>query len=107
MAEIFGAVAGAVSVAAAFSAVIDVFDKVQLGRNFGRDYYTGQLQLDVLHVRLSRWGKGVDVYTDDGSARSAKPAGASHQFDGVKITGNGKTVVMNGNRFGGADPFAV
>lgn len=50
-----------------------------------------------------------DAYyaNSDCRARGAAPAGASHLFEGVRISGNGKTVVLNGDRFGGADPFAV
>lgn len=64
MAEVFGIIAGAVNIATTFSAVIEVFDYVQLGRRFGRDYQTSQLKLTLLRLRLSRWGEAVDVYND-------------------------------------------
>lgn len=64
MAEVFGIVAGAANTAATFSAVIEVFDYVQLGRHFGKDYQTSQLKLTLLRLRLSRWGEAVDVYND-------------------------------------------
>lgn len=64
MAEVFGVVAGAVNIAATFSTVIEVFDYIQLGSRFGRDYQTSQLKLTLLRLRLSRWGEAVDVYND-------------------------------------------
>ena len=76
MAEVFGIFVGAVNIATTFSAVIEVFDYVQLGRRFGRDYQTSQLKLTLLRLRLSRWGEAVDVYNDpqlgDPSATPAK-----------------------------------
>lgn len=38
MAEVFGIVSGALSVAALFKNCVDCFEYIQLGRNFGRDY---------------------------------------------------------------------
>jgi hypothetical protein len=64
MTEPFGVVAGAINVAGAFTTCVDVFGYVQVGRHFGRDYQTGQLMLNLLGLRLSRWGKAVDVYND-------------------------------------------
>ena len=64
MAEPFGIAAGAVGVAAAFTACIDCFGFVQLGRHFGRDYQTDILTLDTARLRLSRWGEAVAVYDD-------------------------------------------
>lgn len=61
MAEIFGVVAGALSVAALFNNVVDCFEYIQLGRNFGADYQTCQLRLDIAWLRLSRWGAAVDI----------------------------------------------
>lgn len=61
MAEAFGIFAGAVNVAATYSTVIDVFDDVQSGRHFGRDYETSQLRLRLVELRLSRWGAAVDI----------------------------------------------
>jgi hypothetical protein len=81
MAEIFGVVAGALSVAALFNNVVDCFEYVQLGRNFATDYQTCQLRLDIARLRLSRWGAAVDINNDarfadvdpaDGQVRTAK-----------------------------------
>ncbi|KAH8881895.1 hypothetical protein GQ53DRAFT_734651 [Thozetella sp. PMI_491] len=64
MAEIFGVVAGALSVAALFDNVVDCFEYIQLGRNFGTDYQTCQLRLDIARLRLSRWGAAVNINSD-------------------------------------------
>jgi hypothetical protein len=45
MAEPFGIAAGAVGIAAAFTACVDCFGYVQLGRHFGRDFQTDVLAL--------------------------------------------------------------
>ena len=61
MAEVFGIVAGSLSVAALFNNAVDCFEYIQLGRNFGTDYQTCQLRLDIARLRLSRWGTAVDI----------------------------------------------
>jgi Prion-inhibition and propagation/Het-s 218-289 len=64
MAEIFGATAAALSVAALFNNCVDCFEYIQLGRHFGRDYQTCQLKLDVAKTRLGRWGQALDINDD-------------------------------------------
>ncbi|KAH7466716.1 Heterokaryon incompatibility protein s [Fusarium oxysporum f. sp. matthiolae] len=64
MAEIFGTVAGALSVAALFNNCVDCFEYVQLGRHFGRDFERCQLKLDIAKARLSRWGEAVAIHED-------------------------------------------
>ncbi|RKK81383.1 hypothetical protein BFJ68_g16008 [Fusarium oxysporum] len=64
MAEIFGVVASALSVAALFNNVVDCFEYIQLGRNFGADYQTCQVKLDIARLRLSRWGDAVKINND-------------------------------------------
>ncbi|KAM5476765.1 hypothetical protein MauCBS54593_000035 [Microsporum audouinii] len=64
MAEPFGIAAGTVNVAAAFTACVDCFEYVQLGRNFGRDFQTDLLALNCAKLRLSRWGEAVKIYDD-------------------------------------------
>lgn len=64
MAEIFGSVAGALSVAALFNNCVDSFEYIQLGRHFGRDFERCQLKLDVARVRLGRWGNAVKINED-------------------------------------------
>jgi hypothetical protein len=64
MAEPFGIVSGAVSIATAFTACVDCFEYVKLGRRFGRDFQTSQLSLTCARLRLTRWGAAVRVYDD-------------------------------------------
>ncbi|KAK3686095.1 heterokaryon incompatibility protein s [Podospora appendiculata] len=64
MAEVFGVVAGALSVASLFNNCVDCFEFVQLGRSFGRDYERCQLRLDIARARLGRWGEAVTINND-------------------------------------------
>ncbi|CAG8954582.1 hypothetical protein HYFRA_00004499 [Hymenoscyphus fraxineus] len=61
MAETFGVVAGIVGLAGAFSGCVDCFEYIQLGRRFAQDYGACQLKLDILSLRLSRWGLAVGL----------------------------------------------
>ncbi|KAF5625055.1 hypothetical protein F52700_9430 [Fusarium sp. NRRL 52700] len=61
MAEIFGIVTGALSVAALFNNCVDTFEYIQLGRHFGEDFQRCQLKLDVAKTRLGRWGEAARV----------------------------------------------
>lgn len=75
MAEPFGIAAGAVSVAAAFTACVDCFGYVQLGRHFGRDFQTDLLALNCARLRLTRWGQAINIYEDPKLGRpDANPA---------------------------------
>ncbi|GAW25229.1 putative small s protein [Rosellinia necatrix] len=64
MSDPFSITAGAISVATAFSACIEGFKYVQLGRHFGRDYQTFTIRLAYERERLARWGEAVHVDTD-------------------------------------------
>ena len=64
MAEPFGIVAGAAGIAVAFSACVECFEYIQLGRHFGRDFQTNQIILDCARLRLTRWGVSVIIYND-------------------------------------------
>lgn len=64
MAEPFGIVAGALGIAGLFTAAVDTFDYIQLGRHFGEDYQKAQLKLDIAAMRLSRWGRAVNIAND-------------------------------------------
>lgn len=64
MAEAFGIAAGAVGIAAAFTACVDCFEYVQFGRHFGRDYQTDLLALNCSRIHLIRWGQAVDILND-------------------------------------------
>lgn len=55
MAESFGIVAGAVGIAAPFTACVDCFQYIQVERHFGPDFQTDLLSLDCTRLRLTRW----------------------------------------------------
>ncbi|KAJ4313309.1 hypothetical protein N0V84_009486 [Fusarium piperis] len=76
MTEIFGAVSGAISIAALFNDCVDCFEYIQLARHFGEDYGRCQLRLDVAKWRLDRWGAAVDI-NNDPRFRSCAPADES------------------------------
>lgn len=65
MAEIFGIVTGAMSVAALFNNCVDTFEYIQLGRHFGQDFDRCQLKLDLAKTRLGRWGEVVGINRDE------------------------------------------
>ncbi|KAK1472483.1 hypothetical protein CCUS01_05868 [Colletotrichum cuscutae] len=64
MAETFGTIAGALSVAALFNNCVNCFELVQLGRSFGRDYELCRIKVDITKARLSRWGTAIDINND-------------------------------------------
>ncbi|KAK2038281.1 heterokaryon incompatibility protein s [Colletotrichum somersetense] len=79
MAEVFGVVTGALTVAALFNNCVECFKYIQLGRRFGRDYEICQLKLDVAQTRLSRWGAAVRV-NEDAVFRTNMPGNESIQL---------------------------
>jgi hypothetical protein len=103
MAEIFGVVAGALSVAALFNNVVDCFEYIQLGRNFGTDYQTCQLRLDIARLRLSRWGAAVDINND---ARFADVNSADDNIRTAKAT-LGQILNLFGRAYAESSAFKV
>jgi hypothetical protein len=81
MAEPFGIVAGAVGIAAAFTACVDCFGYIQLGRHFGRDYQTDLLSLNCARLRLTRWGQAVNIFED---AKLGRPDATSGEIQAAK-----------------------
>lgn len=61
MAEVFGVVAGVASLVGVFTSCLECLQYIQLGVNFGNDYGKCQLRLDVVALRLSRWGLAVGL----------------------------------------------
>ncbi|KAJ4232217.1 hypothetical protein NW759_002604 [Fusarium solani] len=59
MAETFGTVAGALSVAALFNNCADCFGYIQMGRRFDRDFERCQLKLDIAWSCISLEMEGV------------------------------------------------
>jgi hypothetical protein len=64
MAEAAGLVVGVVALAGLFNNTVECFEFVQLGRTFGKSFQTSQLKLDNARLRLSRWGKSLDLDDD-------------------------------------------
>lgn len=64
MAEVFGVVAGAVGIASAFTACVDCFEYIRIGRDFDQDFTTSMLILSSTRLRLTRWGIAVNVVSD-------------------------------------------
>lgn len=64
MAEVFGVVTGALSVAALFQNCVECFEYIHLGRSFGRDFERCQLRLDVARNRLWQWGDAIQIKND-------------------------------------------
>lgn len=64
MAEAFGIFAGAAGLAGLFTPCVECFEYVQFGRRFGKDYETCLVKLDIVRLRLSRWGVSVGLVAD-------------------------------------------
>lgn len=52
---------GIAGLAGAFTACIDCFEYIQLGRQFGQDYGKCLLKLDIAKLRMSRWGVAMGL----------------------------------------------
>ncbi|CZR68791.1 uncharacterized protein PAC_18690 [Phialocephala subalpina] len=61
---------GIVSLAGLFSTAVEAFEYVQLGRSFGQNFQVNLLRLDVLQLRLSRWGEAVGIHQELETIRS-------------------------------------
>ena len=83
MAEAFGIAAGAVGIAAAFTACVDCFEYIQFGRHFGRDYQTDLLTLNCSRIRLTRWGQAVNILNDP---QMGRPDATASEIRTVKET---------------------
>lgn len=106
MAEVFGAFAGALSVAALFNNCVECFEYIQLARHFGQDFERQQLKLDVLKARLSRWGEAAAVNQSpefNNQASRDESAQLAHRllegimatFEEVQKTSNGYNMDSN------------
>ncbi|KAJ2974713.1 hypothetical protein NQ176_g5910 [Zarea fungicola] len=63
MAEVFGIVSGALSVASLFNNCVDCFEYIQLGRHFGSDFERYQLEAFVRVVRAVDAGDAAAAET--------------------------------------------
>lgn len=56
-----GLAVGIAGLAALFNNVVDCFEYIHIGKNFGGDFETSLLQLDNAQLKLSRWGDAVGL----------------------------------------------
>ena len=59
--EPVGFAIGVAGLTGAFTACVDCFEYIQLGRQFGQDYGKCLLKLDTAKVRISRWGAAMGL----------------------------------------------
>jgi hypothetical protein len=78
--EVAGLVIGSFSLAGLFTTCVDCFEYLQLGRQLGKDYQRSVLKLDLVKLRLSRWGRSVN---DSSSSISVQ---SESEIDKVKET---------------------
>jgi len=62
--ESVGFAIGVAGLAGVFTACVDCFEYVQLGRQFGQDYEKCLLKLDAAKVGMSRWGAAMGLGPD-------------------------------------------
>jgi hypothetical protein len=65
-----GVIIGSLALASLFNTCIECFEYVQLGKRFGSDYETYLLKLDIVRLRLSRWGEAVNITGDRPASKS-------------------------------------
>ncbi|KAJ9644082.1 hypothetical protein H2199_003950 [Coniosporium tulheliwenetii] len=73
MADLAGLIIGSVALTGLFNNCVDTFQYIQLGRNFGNDYETSLVKLDVVKLRFMRWGALMTIRAgaDSQNLRSA------------------------------------
>ncbi|KAI1377245.1 prion-inhibition and propagation-domain-containing protein [Hypoxylon crocopeplum] len=67
---------------------INCFDNIQLAREFEDEFATYQLKLDILQLRLSRWGEVARVTTNSNSQTTEKDASGGKDGDGAEPSKN-------------------
>lgn len=55
-----------------FNFAVSCFDRIQLAREFEDDFETYQLKLDILQIRLSRWGEAAGITANTNKAIESK-----------------------------------
>ncbi|KAK3711905.1 hypothetical protein LTR37_009423 [Vermiconidia calcicola] len=65
MAEVAGIVISGIGLVALATTVVDCFEKVDTGRNLGKDYEHYSLQLELAHLAYQRWLKSVQIGEHD------------------------------------------
>ena len=59
--EAVGFTVGAVGLVGTFTACVDCFDYIRIGRRLGRDYETSVIKLDLIRLRFTRWGEAAGL----------------------------------------------
>ncbi|KAI4265738.1 MAG: hypothetical protein L6R38_009210 [Xanthoria sp. 2 TBL-2021] len=77
--ESAGLAIGVAGLAGLFSACVDCFEYIQLGRQFGHDYGKCLLKLDAARLQLSRWGASIGLSTVNSSLQRQLVASATSQ----------------------------
>ena len=83
MADSAGVTVSDIALTTLFADCVDCLDYVQLGHKFGSDYEKCQLKLDLVKLRLSRWGDSVCI-NGDPSARLCAAVTSSEDQETVK-----------------------
>jgi hypothetical protein len=52
---------GVVGLVGTFTACVDCFEYFRVGRHLGEDYETCVVKLDLVRLRLTRWGSSVGI----------------------------------------------
>ncbi len=81
MAEVAGLIIGSMALTGLFNNCVDTFQRIQLGRNFGKDYETSLIKLDVVKLRFTRWGELMTMR--DGAESQGLRSAASPQEEDV------------------------
>jgi hypothetical protein len=52
---------GVVGLIGTFTACVEYFDYIRVGRNLGEDYQTSIIKLDLVRLRFTRWGQSAGI----------------------------------------------
>ncbi|KAJ8069832.1 hypothetical protein OCU04_000246 [Sclerotinia nivalis] len=98
MAEAAGLVIGSISLASIFSACVDTFKLVKVAKDAGIDFETNTIKLDLLQLRLTRWGTVVRIEEQEAAMASddqEKIRGALQQLAKLFTRANEKSVQIH------------
>ncbi|KAB2571005.1 Heterokaryon incompatibility protein s [Lasiodiplodia theobromae] len=75
---------GVAGLASLFNTAVQWFEYVQIGKDFGIDFQSAQLELDICRLRVLRWGDAVGLTATSTEAR-ALPAGVSGSEEDIRL----------------------
>ena len=70
--EAIGFTIGAAGLVETFTACVDCFDYIRIGRRLGRDYETSVIKLDLIRLRFTRWGEATGLSQVDEAVASSQ-----------------------------------